>query len=57
MKGREAGEDLSIIRFVERVYKASSFWYGALRTRLSGVSNESWGLAVFEKGIVRELII
>ena len=54
MKKREAGEDSTIIRFVERVYK-TSHKCSEFVTRLSGVRNDSWGLVVFENGIVKEI--
>lgn len=55
MKKEGAGENSSIIRFIGGVYKAFGFWSGELKTRLLGVSNESWGLVVYEKGIAREI--
>lgn len=57
MKRRGVGENPSLKKLSERVYKAFGFWVGELKTRLSGVRNESWGIVVFEKGIVREMAI
>jgi len=53
MRKREVGEDSSITRFIERVYKGTGLWFGELKTR---VSNESWGLVVFENGTVTEVV-
>jgi hypothetical protein len=56
MKKERVGEDSSIRTFIGRVYKVFGFWFSVLKTRLLGVSNESWNIVVFEKGIVTEVI-
>ena len=52
MKKEEAsGNDFSITDMLRSYIKVFS---SELKTRLSGVSNESWGVVVFEKGIATE---
>ena len=55
MKKEEAGLG-SLIRSISgAVYKAFGFRFSELKTRLLGVSNESWSVVVFEKGAVTEV--
>ena len=59
MKKREVRGDPSIKQFIERVYKAFGFWCSELKARLleARARHESWGVLVFENGIVRETIV
>ena len=57
MKRRGVGENSPIKQFIGGVYKVIGFWFGKLKTRLLGVRNDSWGLVVFEKEIVKETVI
>ena len=48
----------SLIRSISgRVYKAIGFQISELKTRLLGVRHESWGIVVFEKGIVTGIVV
>lgn len=57
MKKERAGEDSSIRTLIRGVYKAFGFWFGKLKTRFfeTRVRNDSWGIVVFEKGVVTEV--
>lgn len=57
MEKREADQDPSITRFIERVYKVLVARTSALATRLfkARVSEESLCIVVFESGRVREV--
>lgn len=57
MKRREAAGSSSIIRFVERVYKTSHKYSEFVARFLGRAREESWGLVVFENGIVKEIAI
>ena len=51
MKKERAGEDSSITDMLRSYIKVFS---SELKTRLLGVSNKSWGIVVYEKGIAKE---
>lgn len=51
MKRREAAGSSSI---TDRLRSYIKVFNSELKTRLLGVSNESWSVLVFENGIVRE---
>jgi hypothetical protein len=53
-KRREAAGSSSITDILRSYIKVFS---SELKTRLLGVSNKSWGVVVYEKGIVTEVIV
>lgn len=51
---KEAGGDFSIIDMLRSYINVFS---SELEARLTGVRHESWGLLVFEGGIMKEVVI
>ena len=56
MEKRGSGETSLVNCFVREIYKAIAI-SSELMARLTGVRNESYGVVVYEKGIVKELAI
>ncbi len=54
---RRFGATFSVKQFAEQVYKFFGFQLSGLKTRLSEMRarEESWGLVVFESGVVTEV--